>query len=89
MGIPDEHHLMLVFAERWARFGGGHAEDILVTFGLADDIFFARVRQLLRRYPDFLDRETADVVERVARSRQADFPAPDLRLRTAGADRYR
>ncbi|MDL9944569.1 hypothetical protein QSJ19_03010 [Gordonia sp. ABSL11-1] len=43
----NERHELVAFALRWAPFGGGNAEDILVTFGLAEEAYFRRLRVIL------------------------------------------
>lgn len=42
---------MLVFAVRWAPFGGGDAYDIYANFGVDELSFFARVVDLLNATP--------------------------------------
>ena len=34
---------LLAFAQRWSRFGGGDAEDIMVEFGLTEEAYLNRV----------------------------------------------
>jgi hypothetical protein len=43
----NERHELVAFALRWAPFGGGNAEDILVTFGLTEETYFRRLRVIL------------------------------------------
>ncbi|OAK53854.1 hypothetical protein A3K89_21880 [Rhodococcoides kyotonense] len=39
---------MVDFALRWLPYGGGHAEDIIVGFGLSPREFFTRLDAALR-----------------------------------------
>ncbi|MDV8022198.1 hypothetical protein [Rhodococcus sp. IEGM 1330] len=46
---PDsvDRERMLAFALRWLPYGGGQAEDIMVTFGIAAETYFLRLRTML------------------------------------------
>lgn len=44
---PGNSRYMLDFALRWLPYGGGHAGDILVHFGLTEHEFFSRLHNLL------------------------------------------
>ena len=58
---------LLAFAQRWSRFGGGDAEDIMVEFGLTEQAYFSRVLDVLERSD--LDEVTREAIEHVARRR--------------------
>lgn len=58
---------LLTFAQRWSRFGGGDAEDIMVEFGLTEQAYFSRVLDVLERSD--LDEVTREAIEHVARRR--------------------
>lgn len=42
---------MVAFAVRWAPFGGGSSDDIFVTFGVSEPVFFQRLHQILADAP--------------------------------------
>lgn len=44
---PRDRERMLAFALEWMPYGGGDAEDIMVTFGITPDVYFHRLQQLL------------------------------------------
>ena len=58
---------LLAFAQRWSRFGGGDAEDIMVEFGLTEEAYFSRVLEVLKSSD--LDAVTRETIEHVARRR--------------------
>lgn len=42
---------MIAFALRWAPFGGGSTEDIWLTFGVGERVFFQRLQRVLSTPP--------------------------------------
>lgn len=42
---------MVAFAVRWAPFGGGPSDDIFVTFGVSERVFFQRLHRILADDP--------------------------------------
>lgn len=58
--------LILEYAFRWYRYGGGDAEDIMVEFGMDDHAFYARVIEILARHPEAYDRRTSAAMASIA-----------------------
>lgn len=57
-----EDDLLIQFFRRWAPFGGGPAEDIMVTFGITRSDYVQRLYTLacgshIRRYPTEIKRQ--------------------------------
>lgn len=68
---PGEGERMLAFAAQWLPYGGGDAEDIMVTFGMAPDRYFRRLMQLVTdsEQPTGLDAPTAAAILHMCRRR--------------------
>ena len=68
----QDQERILAFATRWLPYGGGTAEDIMVTFGTTSDIYFRRLQALLEdtERPVDLDRNTTAALLRMCRRRQ-------------------
>ncbi|SIS04970.1 hypothetical protein [Williamsia sterculiae] len=83
MNVPDtdwlkDRHDMVFFAIRWAPFGGGAPEDIWTQFGVAERVFFLRLRQLLSgQRPAGADDLTWTRLRAVCDAR-LDVPAPPI-----------
>ncbi len=61
---------ILAFGRSWYRYGGGPAEDIMVTFGLTENQFFTEIRHLLAAHEQFdLSPSEITAMDRVARYR--------------------
>lgn len=69
-GLTKDEREVLDFARRWYPYGGGEADDILVTFGIDDTVFFTRVIKLLERHPKCIDETIATAILQVARARR-------------------
>lgn len=68
---PYERDRMLAFALQWMPYGGGDAEDIMVSFGIPPETYFRRLRHLLAEPGQLtgLDARTVDALLRVCRVR--------------------
>ncbi len=62
---------MLDFAVRWMPYGGGEAEDIMVTFGMSPETYFRRLEHVLTHpaQPTGLDAPSVQALHRVCRHR--------------------
>jgi hypothetical protein len=69
--LSREQTRMLEFASRWAPFGGGTAGDILVEFGLSEQVFYTRVSALVNARPvaTGLDAATIGSIQDACRKR--------------------
>lgn len=66
---------MLEFALRWAPFGGGDSEDIWVSFGVTEQVYFARLQIVLHGDPPAgLDTVLWERLRRVCARRLAEWP---------------
>lgn len=66
-----ENERMIEFAARWMPYGGGPAEGIRLSFGIAPKTYFGRLEELLSD-PDEsveLDRARAGALLRICRRR--------------------
>lgn len=70
-----EREAMLEFALRWAPFGGGDSEDIWVSFGVTEQVYFARLQIVLHGDPPAgLDTVLWERLRRVCARRLAEWP---------------
>jgi hypothetical protein len=73
MGLRvGDYHLYITFGDAWAPFGGPPDEDIFLTFGIAPQIFFKRLLQIIG------DHEATQSVSPEVRSRIAHLCANRL-----------
>lgn len=63
--------LIIDFARRWARFGGGPADEIFVNFGLTPVAYFERLWKLLQTQPERCPIESRRLVSVICRQRLA------------------
>ncbi len=66
-GAMDQATELVAFATRWHTFGGGEADDIMVTFGLTERDYFTRLLEALATAD--LDTATRAAITEVARRR--------------------
>lgn len=83
---PRERERILSFATQWMPYGGGQAEEIMVTFGVAPDIYFRRLSALLTDADPLgdLDRQTIDALLDVCHRRLHAAQADGTDLFAAG-----
>ncbi|MFW0789563.1 DUF3263 domain-containing protein [Gordonia sp. CPCC 205333] len=62
--MTDYADELIDFARRWAPYGGGSDEDILVQFGISEHEYFRRLREALTMRK--LDPTIASTIEAVA-----------------------
>lgn len=53
--------LMIDFARRWAKYGGGSAADIFVHFGVSEKVFFERLGGIMAQRVDIPSIERAEI----------------------------
>lgn len=74
-----ERQEMIVFAVRWAPFGGGSAEDIWMRFGMSERVYFLRLRVVLRgAVPPGLDEMMWTRLRKVCNQRLAGPDDPGV-----------
>jgi len=61
--------MILDFAQLWHQYGGGDAEDIMVTFGVSEEVFYSRVLWLITSVPTDLDPAIAASIKAVSEKR--------------------
>jgi hypothetical protein len=66
-GAMDQASELVAFATRWHAYGGGEADDIMVTFGLTERDYFTRLLEALTTAD--LDTATRAAITEVARRR--------------------
>lgn len=83
---PRERERILCFATRWMPYGGGQAEDIMVTFGVTPDIYFRRLSALLTDADTLgdLDSQTIDGLLDVCHRRLHAAQSDGTELSAAG-----